>query len=256
MNMKKTLDFIQNKLPKSPQSAVIIGSGLGGFISQLRDTIHIPYADIPNFPESSVSGHVGEWVFGYINEKPIICANGRFHYYEGFSLDQVTLTVSISHGLGCSNLFITNAAGCLVQEWNLGDLMLIQGYLDYTFIKNSNSPSIVHLEQDSTFLSKLKKIALENDINLREGIYTWTLGPTYETSAEIDDIISLGGTAVGMSTAPELMKAQELKLNVIGISCLTNYGSGLQDETLTHEAVLETSSKIQNKFSEFMKRII
>jgi len=256
MNQNLVVDFILNKLPEHPQSAMIIGSGLGQFTSTLQESIQIPYADIPDYPNSSVRGHAGEWVFGYIKGKPIICASGRFHYYEGFSLEQVAMPVSIIHALGCQTLFITNAAGCLVSEWDLGDIMLIQGYIDYSFLENSESPSIVFINIDSSIFSKVKAFKSDFNLNLREGIYTWTLGPSYETPAEIHDIISLGGNAVGMSTVPEIMKAQELKLDVMGISCLTNFGAGLMDGPINHESVLEITREVQDKFSDLMQKII
>ena len=249
-------DFVLNKLPEHPCSAVILGSGLGQFTANLRDPIQIKYADIPYYPCSSVLGHTGEWVFGYINEKPIICASGRFHYYEGFSMEEVTLPVSVANLLGCKLLIITNAAGCLKKEWELGDLMIITGYLDYTFRENSDPPEIMSFNQNTKNLNKVKEIASDLNILLKEGIYSWALGPSYETPAEIQDIISLGGHAVGMSTVPEIMKAEKLGLEVIAISCLTNYGSGMDGSILSHADVLEITSRVQEKFSKFIQKII
>ena len=257
MNQGKAVaDFILNKLPESPHSAVILGSGLGQFTAKLQKPIQIPYADIPHYPRSSILGHAGEWVFGYIDEKPIICASGRFHYYEGFSMEEVTLPVSVANSLGCQLLIITNAAGCLKKEWKLGDLMLITGYLDYTFRENSDSPAIVPFDRSITTQKKVKEIASDLDILLKEGIYTWALGPSYETPAEIQDIISLGGHAVGMSTVPEMMKAEKLGLEVIAISCLTNYGAGMGGGIFFHEDVLEITSRVQEEFSSLLLKIV
>jgi len=245
-------EFILNKLPETPHSAVILGSGMGQFTNKLQDPIQILYADIPHYPSSSVSGHAGEWVFGYIDEKPIICASGRFHYYEGFSIEEVTLPVTVVNLLDCQLMIITNASGCLKNEWDLGELMLITGYLDYTFKENSDPPKIVPFNTNSIHQNRVRKIASDLGILLKEGIYTWTLGPSYETPAEIQDIISLGGNAVGMSTVPEMIKAKELGLEVIGISCLTNYGAGMQHTTLSHYDVLEISSRAHGKISSFL----
>ena len=256
MNQDQVADLILNKLPERPQSAVILGSGLGPFTSALQEPTRIAYSNIPNYPRSTVTGHVGEWVFGYINGKPIICASGRFHYYEGFSLKQTALPVFIANALGCQTLYITNAAGCLVREWELGDLMLIRGYMDYSFRENIEPPSTIFIENNSSIIMRMKEAASNNNINLWEGIYTWTLGPSYETPAEIQDIISLGGNAVGMSTVPEIMKAKELELEIIGISCLTNYGSGFIDKPLTHADVLKVSCMVQEKLSNLMQNII
>ena len=245
-----------NKFPEAPQSAVILGSGLGKFIDNIKGTLSIPYTDIPNYPRSTVLGHAGEWVFGYINNKPIICASGRFHYYEGFSLEKVTLPILVANSLGCQLLIITNAAGCLKKKWEIGDLMLITGYLDYTFRGNSDPPLIVSFDKNTEQLKRVRETASDTGILLKEGIYTWVLGPSYETPAEIQNIISLGGNAVGMSTVPEMMKARELELDVIGISCLTNYGSGMDGSKLSHKDVLETSSRIQEIFSKLLIEII
>jgi purine-nucleoside phosphorylase len=253
---QEVADFILNKLPEPPHSAVILGSGLGEFTAKIQEPIQISYTDIPHYPHSSVLGHAGEWVFGYIDKKPIICASGRFHYYEGFSMEEVTLPVSVANSLGCRLLIITNAAGCLKKEWKLGDLMLITGYLDYTFRENSDPPAIVPFDRSKTTQKKVKEIASDLDILLKEGIYTWALGPNYETPAEIQDIISLGGHAVGMSTVPEIIKAEKLGLEVIAISCLTNYGSGMNGGILSHEDVLEIASRVKEKFSSLLLKIV
>ena len=256
MNLQLITSLIMNKLPESPQSAVILGSGLGKFVDNMKETIVIPYKDIPQYPHSTILGHAGEWIFGYINNKPILCSSGRFHYYEDFSMKEVTLPISVIHSLGCQSLIITNAAGCLKKEWKIGDLMLITGYLDYTFRGNSDPPVIVSFDKNTEQLNRVRETASDTGILLKEGIYTWTLGPSYETPAEIQDIISLGGNAVGMSTVPEMMKAQELKLDVIGISFLANYGAGIDGAQLSHKDVLEVSNRVQGDFSKLLLEII
>ena len=256
MNLQSITSLIMNKLPESPQSAVILGSGLGKFVDSMKETIVIPYKDIPKYPHSTILGHAGEWVFGYINNKPILCSSGRFHYYEGFSMEEVTLPISVVHSLGCQSLIITNAAGCLKKEWKIGDLMLITGYLDYTFRGNSDPPLIVSFDKNTEQLKRVRETASDTGILLKEGIYTWALGPSYETPAEIQNIISLGGNAAGMSTVPEMMKAQKLKLDVIGISCLTNYGAGIDGAQLSHKDVLEISNRVQGNFSKLLLEII
>ena len=256
MNLQLITSLIMNKLPEAPKFAIILGSGLGGIVNNMEKTISIQYRDIPKYPCSNILGHAGKWIFGYVNNKPIICASGRCHYYEGYSMQGITLPVSIAHSLGVHSLFISNAAGCLTKEWEIGDLMLITGYLDYSFRENSNRPVIVPFDMVSEKQNIARKIATNRGILLREGIYTWTIGPSYETLVEIQDIISLGGNAVGMSTVPEMMKAHELELDVIGISCLTNYGAGMYGAKLSHKDVLETSSQMQNIFSKLLFEII
>ena len=255
MNLNFISSCIISKLPELPQSAVILGSGLGGFVHSLEKPIFIPYSEIPDYPCSTVSGHEGEWVFGYIHNTPILCASGRFHFYEGFNLDEVTLPVSVIHSLGCQTVIITNAAGCLKQDWQIGNLMLISGYLDYTFL-NGSDPSTVVLFKEKQINQNIKVIAAKLGISLREGIYTGVLGPSFETPAEIQDIISLGGNAVGMSTLHEIIKANELGLKVVGISCLTNYGAGMKGSVLSHKDVLETSSQVNEDFSRLLTEIV
>ena len=255
MNLQSITLQIMNKLPEPPHMAIILGSGLGKFVEGMKETIVIPYADITEYPCSNISGHASKWVFGYINNNPIIIANGRSHYYEGFTMEEITLPVSIAHSLGCQLLIITNAAGCLKKEWDIGDLMLITGYLDYSFRRNSNPPVIVPFDKNTEKQKKIKKIASDTGILLRKGVYAWALGPSYETPAEIRDIISWGGNAVGMSTVPEMMKAQELRLDVLGISCLTNYGAGMDGANLSHENVLEESRRAQKSLSKLLLEI-
>ena len=255
MKLNFISSHILNKIPESPQTSVILGSGLGNFVDSLEKPIFIPYLEIPDYPCSTVSGHEGEWVFGYIHSKPILCASGRFHLYEGFNLDEVTLPVSVIHSLGCQTVIITNAAGCLKQDWEIGNFMLISGYLDYTFL-NGSDPSTVVLFKEKQINQNIKVMASKLGISLREGIYTGVLGPSFETPAEIQDIISLGGNAVGMSTLHEIIKANELGLKVVGISCLTNYGAGMRGSVLSHEHVLENSSHVNEDFSKLLTEIV
>ena len=256
MNLNNIVKFILNKLPETPQSAVIIGSGLGNIISLLEEPIHIKYKDIPQHPHNDLLGHNSEWVFGYFYGKPIICANGRFHYYEGYSLEQITITVDVPYELGCKKLLISNSAGCLIREWNIGDFMIIKGYIDYTFRNSSDKPPVILCNSHFSNKSKLKQIEQNIGVNIREGIYTWTLGPNYETPSEVKDIITLGGNAVGMSTIPEIIKAQKINIPTLGISCLTNYAAGLVDESLTHSNVLDTAYTMRNQFFNIFEKLI
>ena len=255
MNYKLIKEKICTIIPERPIVGIILGSGLDVFTSIIKEKIIISYSSFSDFPQTSTKGHVGEWVFGYVNQKPIMVANGRFHYYEGFSLEQVTSTVSIIHELGCNNLIITNAAGCLNLKWNIGDFMLIKGYLDYTFRNNSELSKIKSCENTNLHGKIIKKLEGKG-ISINEGYYAWTLGPSYETHAEIQDLISNNISAVGMSTVPELMKADKLGMNVMGVSCLTNYGAGLLKKPLTHEEILQVTNKYRNKFLLIMNEIL
>ncbi|MBC8213870.1 MAG: purine-nucleoside phosphorylase [Candidatus Marinimicrobia bacterium] len=258
MNLNQISEFIQSRLPQSPKVAVVLGSGLSYFSNNLKHTISIPYNEIPGYLQPSVTGHIGEFVFGYVNDLPVLCTRGRFHYYEGYSMDIVQFPVKLFHSLGCETLIITNAAGCLRRNWNLGDLMIINGLLDYTFRKSGENPKIMSeiFCFNENLIKSTKSIAKQNNITIREGVYCWTLGPSYETPAEIQEIIQLGGDAVGMSTVPEIEIAHKLGLNILGISCLTNYGAGLSDQPLTHSEVLETSERVKDSFAYLLLGIL
>ncbi len=255
MNYKSIKEKISTIIPETPIVGIILGSGLGAFTSIIKEKKVISYSSLPDFPQTSTKGHSGEWVFGYINHKPIMIANGRFHYYEGFSLEEVTSTVSTIHTLGCNNLIITNAAGCLNLKWDIGEFMLIKGYLDYTFRNNSESlkiKSFANLEIYGKIINKLE----EKGININIGNYAWTLGPSYETHAEIKDLILNNISAVGMSTVPELMKADKLGMNIMGLSCLTNYGAGLLKKPLTHKEILQVTKESKNNFLLIIKEML
>ena len=171
-------------------------------------------------------------------------------------MEEIILPVSVIHALGCRQIIITNAAGCLKKDWQIGDIMLIRGYLDYTFSLQKTKPEIVHIAMSDKKLHQIRRAALELGLQLREGIYTWSLGPSYETPAEVQDIISLGGNAAGMSTVPEMIKAEGVGLEIVGISCLTNYGAGMDGSTLSHTDVLETSHKANAMFSSLISEIV
>jgi purine-nucleoside phosphorylase len=254
MNEKLVAQTILSHFPQTPKVAVVLGSGLGGFVDSLRSKMVIPYSDIKGYPQTTVVGHSGELVFGYKNSLPILCAKGRFHYYEGHPMKTVTFPIRVFKELGCETFIITNSAGCLRKDWKPGDLMIIDGIIDYSFIgKNPNLDitPVPHLIDDKL----LEDVPLNNNA-IRRGVYTYTLGPSYETPAEIQDIISIGGDAVGMSTVPEIKAAIAQQCNIIGISCLTNYGAGISPTSLNHEEVLETADLVRSSFGFLLEKVI
>lgn len=251
MNINLTLQYLEKKIPQQPKVAIVLGSGLSNVLDNLEDKTTIPYSKIPEYPQPSIAGHIGEFVFGFINQVPVLCARGRFHYYEGHSFETVQIPIRLFHSLGCKNLIITNAAGCLRTEWNLGDLMVINGLMDFTFRNNTISPKIVTnlCAKSKTLKIITKSVAKQKNITIREGVYCWTSGPSYETPAEIQEISKIGCDAVGMSTFPEFELAHKLGLNILGISCLTNYAAGISNQPLSHTEVLETTEKVKEKFA-------
>jgi len=249
---------IRKQIAVEPKTAVILGSGLGHFTKHVADSVVIPYADIPHYPRPTVEGHSGQFVMGTIGQEPVILASGRFHYYEGYDIETITLPQRLFHKLGIKNLIITNAAGSVRKDFQPGDLMAIEGHIDFTFRESSNLPATVTGEPFHS--EQLLKLALtaasRENVDLKAGIYTWTLGPAFETPAEIEVIRKLGGDAVGMSTVPEIRTAGKLGINVLGISCLTNYAAGITSDPLTHQEVMETASRVSETFSRLIRGII
>lgn len=255
---EESASYIQTRLPQAPQVAIVLGSGLSELADQLNNPIRIPFDEIPHYPPPTVPGHIGELVFGTLSGVPVVVARGRFHYYEGHSLDVVTLHVRVFAHLGAETVIITNAAGCTRKEWNVGDLMIITGHLDYTFLESPNNPVLTTgppCYSDELF-EVARKASRKIDLHLHEGTYAWCLGPTFETPAEIREIQSFGGDAAGMSTLPEIRAATEEGLKVLGISCLTNYAAGIKDQPLNHEEVLEAAGQVKETFSRLIRQIL
>jgi len=255
--MKKVIQYIESKCYIKPNIGIVLGSGLNQFCNTLKSTVKIPYYKIPNFRKTSVKGHKGEFIIGKSHDQNIICANGRFHFYEGFQYNQVAIIIDIFKSLGCKLIIMTNSSGAVIKEWNIGDLMLIKGHIDYSFRGSSNNPKIIQDNRyDPFILNQVTNIAKKIDINLREGNYTWTTGPTYETPSEIQDIKILGGHAVGMSGLPEIERIHDLKMKMIGLCCLTNYASGISSTKLTHKEVVCQAQNYQNNFTTLLNSII
>ena len=254
--MDSMIKYMYNQLPETPQFSVVLGSGLSSITDDLTNTKIIPFSSIPDYPKITVSGHKGEFVFGYLAGIPILCARGRFHFYEGLSLSDVTVPIRLFSSLNIPNLIITNSAGCVNLNWNIGDIMLIVGHLDFTF-RNGN-PKIdcdKKIYKENNYQIS-RNVAKKLGLKLREGVYTWTLGPTYETPSEIKMIRNYGGDAVGMSTLPEIVEAGNQNLNMWGFTCFTNMAAGMEKGSLTHNEVLMNAEKSKEYFKEFISELI
>ena len=248
--IKKQLDKI---IQDQPKVCIVLGSGLNNFIDEIRYKQYLPYNKINNFLSTNVKGHKGEFIFGYINKIPILCANGRFHYYEGHSMEDVGIIISLFNLYKPKKYLITNSSGTVRLNWDIGDLMIVEKFIDFSFIKsNIIRTYLLNIEKREMY----NNIADELEINLRYGTYTYTIGPTYETAAEIKEIQKIGGDAVGMSTFPEYLNCKKLKINPIIISCLTNYGAGLKEKKVLHSHVLKNAQKTNKKFNLLIKKII
>jgi len=239
---KEIIKQIDTIISESPKICIILGSGLDGLIDSIDNKKTIPYSQIDGFITTSVQGHVGQFIYGYIDGIPILCAQGRFHYYEGYSFETVGIIIKIFNHYKPNNIIITNSSGCLRLDWEIGSFMLVKKFIDFSFIE-SNTPKIYKLNHDL-------------DLNIYSGTYTYTIGPTYETEAEIQEIISLGGDAVGMSTFPEYLMCKKLNINPIIVSCLTNYGAGLVNKKVLHKDVLKNAEDVKADFNLLIKKII
>ena len=258
--MNQSINYLQKHILTPPSVGVVLGSGLQELASSLVDTQVIKYSDIPGFIDTGVEGHVGEFIIGRIekNNLQVIFANGRFHYYEGLTYEEVHMIIDIFDALGCGAVITTNSSGCLHPAWSPGDLMIINAHMDMTFRDSVETPSKKY--GDSYYDHSLQDIAsscmAEMNLPMRAGTYGWTLGPSYETPAEIRLMQSLGINAVGMSTVPEIERAHELKMKLLGIACLTNYAVGITENPLTHEEVVSQANKTGEKFSELILNIL
>ena len=256
--VKEASEFIFGKTGFSGKTAIILGSGLGAFTDPIIDKQTIPYASIPDYPQPTVAGHAGELVTGIIHGKSILVAKGRFHCYEGHSIETVNLPIRVFHALGVQNLIITNSAGSMNKENVPGTLMVIEGHIDFTFRDSAADPELIRSDKfhSRDLISIARKTANEQKINLSFGNYCWALGPAYETPAEIQYFQSMNGDAVGMSTVPEIREAGKLGMRILTISTLTNFAAGITKNPLTHDEVMEYADKARNDFIGLISGII
>ena len=250
---------------RRPEIAITLGSGLGDLAERLDAPLTIPYKEIPHFPVSTVSGHKGQLVCGKLGGKEVLCMQGRFHYYEGYDLKQVTMPVRVMKLLGIDSLLVTNAAGGINTGFHAGTLMLIEDHLNLT----GENPLIgenldafgdrffdMTVAYDKEYRTLAKATAEELNIPLATGVYAWLTGPNFETPAEIRYLRTIGADAVGMSTVPEVLVARHSGIRVLGISCITNLAAGMTDNTLSHEEVKETADRVQNEFIRLVTGIV
>ncbi len=263
--MQSTIDFIKEKTGNFvPEIALVLGSGLGEFTKNL-DGITLNYSEIPGFKTSTVKGHKGSLFFCNIFNKNVVIMQGRLHYYEGYELSDITYPVKIFKKLGVKILILTNAAGSVEKSLKPSDLMLISDHINFT-AKNpligKNDDTLGERFPDmsdiytKTLRDKVKECAKNIGVELKEGVYLMTTGPSYETPAEVKMFNKLGADAVGMSTVPEAIVSNYLGMQTIGISLITNYASGISDTKLSHGEVVEMGKKAAQKFAKLVNSII
>jgi len=252
--IKSTSTFIQEKINCRPEVAIILGTGLGGLETQIEIIQSIPYSEIPNFPVSTVEGHKGQLILGKTGGKIVLAMQGRFHYYEGYSMDEVTFPVRVFKALGINTLFVSNASGGLNPDYKVGDIMVISDHINFFGTNPLLGPNIkefgprfpsMNEAYDKNLRNKAFDIASEHGISLREGIYVGVSGPTYETPAEYRMFRLLGGDAVGMSTVPEVIVAKHMGMQVFGISIITDSGAPGEIKEITHEEVQKVARKAE-----------
>ncbi|MDO4510986.1 MAG: purine-nucleoside phosphorylase [Bacteroidales bacterium] len=262
----ETATYIQQKVGEMPKTAIILGTGLGELVKHIDIKVAIPYAEIPNFPVSTVEGHSGRLIFGNLGNKYIMAMQGRFHYYEGYSMKEATFPVRVMNKLGVKTLFVSNAAGGMNPEFRIGDLMIITDHVNLfpehpLRGKNYNElgPRFPSMDEPYShrLIAKAKEIAAQKGIRLMEGVYVGTQGPTFETPAEYRYFSRLGGDAVGMSTVPEVIVARHMDMEVFGMSVITDLGGeGIEVVKVSHEEVQEAAAKAEPVMSMVMEEII
>jgi purine-nucleoside phosphorylase len=260
--IKQTAEWIQSRLSSTPRIALILGSGLGNLGKEIQAEQTIPYSEIPNFPVSTVEGHAGCLIIGKLGDKDILAMNGRFHYYEGYSMKEVTFPIRVFFALGIKTLFVSNAAGGTNPSFHIGDLMLITDHINMmpdnplrgqNIAPGPRFPDMSHAYSQE-LMQKALRIAEDNHILLRQGIYLATQGPTYETPAEYRMFRLLGADAVGMSTVPEVIVANHCGISCLGISVITNIGQ--KGAKVTHTEVEAAADAAQPRMTTIFRQLI
>lgn len=259
------LASIREKVDFKPERALILGSGLGDYADEIKVTDTIAYTDIEGFPVSTVKGHKGRFVFGYVENTPVVIMQGRVHYYEGYQMSDVVLPTRLMGMMGAKKIILTNAAGGINDAYNPGDLMMITDHIATGVPSPLIGPNIEELgtrfpDMSEVYSERLRNVirecAKQCKINIKEGVYVQFTGPNYETPAEVRMAKIWGGDAVGMSTACEAVAARHMGMEVCGISCITNMAAGLSKQQLDHKEVQETADRVAKSFKELVTKVI
>ncbi|MED3842462.1 purine-nucleoside phosphorylase [Geobacillus stearothermophilus] len=263
--IEKTSGHLRSLMPTPPEIGLILGSGLGVLADEIEEAVRIPYEDIPGFPVSTVEGHAGRLIYGRLEGATVVAMQGRFHYYEGYSLQEVTFPIRVMKALGVRELIVTNAAGGINERFQPGDFMIISDHINLLGTNpliGPNDPELGPRFPDMTeaYSRRLRELAKETaarlGVRVHEGVYVANTGPSYETPAEIRMIRTLGGDAVGMSTVPEVIVARHGGIEVLGISCISNMAAGMSDAPLHHDEVVETAERVKTDFLRLVKAIV
>lgn len=265
LKIKETASYIQHKIKDKPNLGLILGSGLGVLAEEIENPVIIPYDEIPHFPKSTVSGHKGQLVVGMLEDQVVLAMQGRFHYYEGYSMDHVSFPVRVMQQLGIQTLIVTNASGGINKAFKPGDLMIITDHInqmgDNPLIgpnDDTHGPRFPDMTQiyNEMLIEHAETCALALGLDVQTGVYVGNAGPMYETPAEVKMLRTMGADAVGMSTVPEAIVAAHTGMRVLGISCISNMAAGILPDALSHEEVMATTESIKNDFLHYLKKII
>ena len=262
--IQETAEFLRNRMHTNPETAIILGTGLGSLVGEITEKYEISYQDIPHFPVSTVEGHSGKLIFGKLGNKDIMAMQGRFHFYEGYSMKEVTFPIRVMKELGIRTLFVSNAAGGMNPNFEIGDLMIITDHINFFPehpLRGKNIPYGPRFPDMSeaynkNLIQKADKIAEEKGIKVQHGIYLGTQGPTFETPAEYKMFHILGADAVGMSTVPEVIVANHCGIKVFGVSVITDLGVEGKIVEVTHEEVQKAADEAQPRMTTIMRELI
>jgi len=261
----ETANFLKSQINYTPEYAIVLGSGLGSLVEDIEIEKEISYKDIPNFPVSTVKGHKGSLIFGTLNGKKVLAMNGRFHYYEGYNMKQVTFPERVFWQMGIRKLIVSNASGGVNRNFKIGDVMLITDHINFFPehpLRGPNDerfgPRFVNMSEaySKKMLQIVRKYATENNIKIQEGTYLGLQGPTFETLAEYDMVRNMGGDAVGMSTVPEVIVAKHMDMEVFGISVITDIGTAEFIEEVNHQEVLKAAKAAEPVVRELVGKLV
>jgi len=263
--VQETVSFIKEKTNFTPEYGVILGSGLGSFTDDIQIQFSLPYNEIPNFPVSTVQGHKGALVFGTVGDKKVVAMQGRFHYYEGYSMQEVTFPVRVMKFLGVEKLIVSNASGGVNPNYKVGDIVIIKDHVNMMPehpLRGINDerfgPRFVNMSQpySKNMIVKARELAGNLNIEVKDGIYLGLQGPTFETLAEYKMVKNIGADCVGMSTVPEVIVARHMEMETFGLSVITDMGDEENIETVSHDEVLEAAKKAEPKVRSLIKELI
>jgi len=263
--IKEAVSFIEEKVDHNPDIGLILGSGLGVLAEDIENKVELEYKDIPNFPISTVEGHAGKLVLGQLEGNDVVAMQGRFHYYEGYSMQEITMPVRVMKLLGIDKMIVTNAAGGINRNFDPGDFMIITDHLnlmgDNPLLGENYKefgPRFPDMSEayNQNLRNIAEKTAREEALVIRNGVYAGMSGPSFETPTEIRKLRKDGADAVGMSTVPEVIVANHMKIDVLGISCITNMAAGILPQPLNHEEVIEITEKVKPEFKKLVRSIL